>query len=98
LADTDGLGEAFEDVETVAADCRFSDCRHEGEPGCAVRAALADGRLARDRLEAFRKLEREARRAELAGNAVARRAERKRWTAIVKGVERQMDLKYGYDR
>ena len=98
LADTDGLGEAFEDVEMVAADCRFSDCRHEGEPGCAVRAALADGRLARDRLEAFRTLEREARRAELAGNAVARRAERKRWTAIVKGVERQMDLKYGYDR
>lgn len=98
LADTDGLAATFDDLEAIAADCRFSDCRHDGEPGCAVRDALADGRLAADRLAAYRKLEREARRAELAGNAVARRAERRRWSAVTKDVERRMDLKYGYQR
>jgi ribosome biogenesis GTPase / thiamine phosphate phosphatase len=98
LLDGDGLAAAFDDVETIAAGCRFSDCRHESEPGCAVRAALADGTLDRDRFGAFRKLEREARRAELAGDAVARKAERRRWSTMMKGVERQMTLKYGADQ
>ncbi len=98
LADGGGLAEAFDDLESIAATCRFRDCRHDGEPGCAVTAALADGRLAPDRLAALRKLQREARRAELAGDAVARRAERRRWTAVVKSVEKAMDLKYGYER
>jgi ribosome biogenesis GTPase / thiamine phosphate phosphatase len=98
LADGDGLAETFGDVESVAGSCRFSDCRHLSEPGCAVRAALADGSLDPARLEAFRKLEREAHRAELATNAVARRAERRRWTAMLKGVERHMELKYGGER
>lgn len=98
LADGDGLAEAFGDVDAIAGGCRFSDCRHRTEPGCAVRAALADGTLDRARLEAFRKLEREAHRAELATNAVARKAERRRWTAMIKGVERHMELKYGGER
>jgi ribosome biogenesis GTPase len=55
----EGLDEAFEDVVQLAAQCRFSDCRHEGEPGCAVAAALEDGRLARERWESYRNLERE---------------------------------------
>jgi ribosome biogenesis GTPase len=58
LAD-DGLEAAFEDIAELAANCRFSDCRHESEPGCAVRAALADGTLARDRWERYRALEAE---------------------------------------
>jgi ribosome biogenesis GTPase / thiamine phosphate phosphatase len=98
IADTDGLAETFDDVESIASGCRFSDCGHAGEPGCAVQAALREGRLDPERLAAFRKLEREARRAELAANPVARKAERRRWNAMVKGVERQMDLKYGADR
>jgi len=98
LADGDGLADTFDELSAIAADCRFSDCRHDGEPGCAVRSAVADGQLAADRLAAFRKLEREARRAELAGDAVARKAERRRWTAMMKGVERRMDLKYGVER
>ena len=59
--DTPGLREAgiwdpagFEDVETLAAGCRFADCAHESEPGCAVRAALDPARL-----DAWRKLRRE---------------------------------------
>ena len=50
---------AFEDVVELAAQCRFSDCRHEGEPGCAIEAALADGRLARERWDGYRDLQRE---------------------------------------
>jgi ribosome biogenesis GTPase len=54
-----GLAEAFEDIAELAAQCRFSDCRHETEPDCAIQAALADGRLARERWESYRALERE---------------------------------------
>jgi ribosome biogenesis GTPase len=98
LLDGDGLATAFEDVERAAGACRFHDCRHETEPGCAVRAALATGDLDHARFRAYRKLEREAHRAELANDAVARKAERRRWTSIVRGVERQMQRKYGGDR
>jgi ribosome biogenesis GTPase len=98
VLDGDGVGTAFEDVERAAAACRFSDCTHQSEPGCGVRAALAQGTLDRDRLEAYRKLEREAHRAALATDAMARRAERKRWSSVMKNVERHMQQKYGYER
>jgi ribosome biogenesis GTPase len=58
LAD-EGLEAAFSDIAELAADCRFADCRHETEPGCAVQAALRDGTLSRDRWERYRALERE---------------------------------------
>ena len=58
----DGLHEAFEDVDALAHECRFNDCRHESEPGCAVRAAIADGRLEPERLRSYRRLEAELRR------------------------------------
>lgn len=98
LFDGDGLASAFDDIEQAAAGCRFSDCRHESEPGCAIRAALASGVLDPGRFDAFRKLEREARRSELATNAVARKAERRKWSAMMKGVERHMQQKYGAER
>jgi len=55
LAD-EGLAEAFGDIEALAAECRFSDCRHEAEPGCAVREAVAAGRLAGERWDRYREL------------------------------------------
>ena len=55
----DGLEETFDDIAALEAQCRFSDCRHESEPGCAVQAALADGRLAPERWQRYRELERE---------------------------------------
>lgn len=55
----EALGEAFTDVDFLSASCRFRDCRHLREPGCAVRAAVASGELAADRLESFHKLEAE---------------------------------------
>jgi ribosome biogenesis GTPase / thiamine phosphate phosphatase len=55
----EGLEEAFEDIAVLAAQCRFSDCRHESEPGCAVRAALTEGRLSPERWRSYRELQRE---------------------------------------
>jgi ribosome biogenesis GTPase / thiamine phosphate phosphatase len=57
----EGLTGAFEDVATLAARCRFADCHHHTEPGCAVRAAVDEGALPADRLESWHKLEAEQR-------------------------------------
>ena len=98
VMDGDGVAAAFEDVERLVANCRFSDCEHRSEPGCAIRAAVAQGTLDHARLEAWRKLEREARRAAMATDGLARRAERKKWTAIQRSVGVHMRMKYGADR
>jgi ribosome biogenesis GTPase len=55
----DGVSETFADIDELAAECRFRNCRHQKEPGCAVRAAIEAGALDQDRLENRRKLERE---------------------------------------
>jgi ribosome biogenesis GTPase len=57
----EGVASAFEDVEEIERRCRFPDCRHDREPGCAIRAALADGSLDPSRLASRQKLERELR-------------------------------------
>lgn len=54
-----GLSRTFADIEALAASCRFSDCSHEGEPGCEVSAALVDGRLTPRRHAAWQRLQRE---------------------------------------
>jgi ribosome biogenesis GTPase / thiamine phosphate phosphatase len=60
LWDSDeGVAETFEEIAALAAQCRFTDCGHEGEPGCAVQAALSEGKLDEARLENRRKLLRE---------------------------------------
>ena len=59
--DTDeGLSAAFADIEALARQCRFGDCRHQSEPGCAIRAALETGELARERYESYLKLRMES--------------------------------------
>lgn len=57
-----GISSTFADVETLAATCRFSDCAHAGEPGCAVQAAISSGILEVRRLESYQKLLRELER------------------------------------
>jgi ribosome biogenesis GTPase / thiamine phosphate phosphatase len=94
----EGVDTAFEDIAELALGCRFSDCRHEGEPGCAIRSALDDGRLSADRLASHRKLERELAHAERKVDARARAAEAKRWKSIHKAVSRHMQTKYGEAR
>ncbi|MFF4714331.1 ribosome small subunit-dependent GTPase A [Streptomyces eurythermus] len=54
-----GVGQVFAEIEELAEGCRFHDCAHESEPGCAVRAAVADGGLPERRLDSYRKLMRE---------------------------------------
>jgi ribosome biogenesis GTPase len=57
-----GMEAAFQDLESLAGQCRFADCSHGREPGCAVRSALADGTLDVERFESWRKLQRELER------------------------------------
>src|SRR5712664_3703730 len=56
---TQGVEQAFSDIEALTAQCRYGNCGHTTEPGCAVQAAIAEGRLDADRLENQRKLQRE---------------------------------------
>ena len=94
----EGVETAFDDIIDLAATCRFSDCRHQGEPGCAIRAALEAGTLSEDRLESQRKLERELAHAERKGDPRAAAEERRKWRLIHKDVNKMMDRKYGRER
>jgi ribosome biogenesis GTPase / thiamine phosphate phosphatase len=76
-ADESALEETFSDVAALAGQCRFSDCAHGSEPGCAVRAALAEGTLPAVRWESYRKLQRELRALALKQDARLRSEARK---------------------
>lgn len=82
-----GLLGAFADVEAVATTCRFSDCRHEGEPGCAVAAAVASGALAAERVQSYRALSDEVRRT--AEQAARRRQTRQITRALSPALRRR---------
>jgi ribosome biogenesis GTPase len=79
LWDAGGIDEAFADVEDLAAACRFNDCSHSSEPGCAVNAALESGALAQDRYDSWRKLQRELRAIAVRADARLRREEKRKW-------------------
>lgn len=76
------VGAAFEDIEALALECRFRDCAHESEPGCAVHAAIDDGTLALDRLRSWRKLQRELEAIAARTDRRLRAARKKRWKQI----------------
>ncbi|MCE5197350.1 MAG: ribosome small subunit-dependent GTPase A [Armatimonadota bacterium] len=80
----DGLGDAFTDIERLAAECRFNDCSHEDEPGCRVQQALADGILNPARFANYRKMADELRYLERKQDSGAARTEREKWKAIHK--------------
>jgi len=84
----DALATVFDDVTELAESCRFRDCRHDTEPGCAVREAVADGRLAAERFEGFRKLEREAAHEVRKTDALARIEELKKWKRVFREMRR----------
>ncbi len=85
LWETDGgLDQTFVDVAELIAQCRFSNCEHRTEPGCAVKAALADGSLPEDRWESYLKLQRELARLERKLDPKQQAEERKRWAALTK--------------
>lgn len=83
-----GLAAAFAEstaeIERLAEGCRFRDCAHDREPGCAVQAAVANGTLDPERWRSFQKLRREVAHGVRKEDPVAAAAERKRWAAIHK--------------
>ncbi len=81
LHDDAGLSAAYADVAELAVACRFRDCAHRTEPGCAVAAGIDDGSLDPARYTAWRKLRAEAHRQELRADAKARSLEHDRWRA-----------------
>lgn len=94
-ADEESLGSVFPDIEETAAGCRFADCRHEGEPGCAVRSALDDGLIPPDRFESYLKLRREVRFLERKQSVRARLEEQARWKRLHRAGRENMRRKYG---
>ena len=77
-ADVEALETTFSEIADLAAECRFADCSHEREPGCAIQAALARGELDRGRWESYRKLQRELRALEIRQNARLRSEEKRK--------------------
>jgi ribosome biogenesis GTPase len=90
--EADGLDTAFGDITDLAAGCRFRDCRHEQEPGCAVKEALAAGTLERGRYDGFKKLERELHYLHVKQDRRAAANERRKWKAITKDYRRRTQL------
>jgi ribosome biogenesis GTPase len=91
----EGLADAFADITALAENCRFSDCTHAAEPGCAVQAAINDGTLPAQRLASQEKLARESAAMARRIDPQARAAERARWKTIHKSVRNHMKVKYG---
>jgi ribosome biogenesis GTPase len=89
----EGLEEAFDDVTSLFAHCRFNDCRHESEPDCAVRAALADGTLPADRWESYLNLERELQHLERRQDKRLLAEEKRKWKARSAEARENMRLK-----
>jgi ribosome biogenesis GTPase / thiamine phosphate phosphatase len=81
----DGIAATWDEVSSLASSCRFRDCRHEAEPGCAVRAAAETGEVDAARLAAFEKLRREEESLEARRALGPARAERLRWKRMMGG-------------
>lgn len=84
----DSLSSAFDDIESLALQCQFRDCRHDGEPGCAVA-----GHIDPDRLRNYHKLQREVRRNQQ--TALDRIAERNKWKSLMKSAAVRSRMKRG---
>ena len=93
--DEDSLTGSFSDVEDLAAQCRFSDCQHRSEPGCAVRQALDDGALDQGRWQSYVKLQKELQHMARRVDQKAREAERQKWKKITVW-HRKMTKERGY--
>jgi ribosome biogenesis GTPase len=93
----DGLEEAFDDVASLLPSCRFADCGHESEPGCAVKEALACGRLAPERWESYLKLQRELEALERRIDKRVASEARQQWRSLSKA-QRAYYKEHGKDR
>ncbi|MDB9528686.1 ribosome small subunit-dependent GTPase A [Oscillatoria sp. CS-180] len=87
--DGSGLQETFEDIEALAENCKFRDCQHDTEPGCAVQEAIALGTLDRRRLQSYQKLQREQQWIEQRQDSHVRQNTKRRWKQITKTIRQQ---------
>lgn len=87
----EGVEHTFSDIEELAAQCKYGDCGHTSEPGCAVQAAIAEGRLDADRLESQRKLQREQEFLLRKVDVEARQNEKDRVKLVHRGVRKMYD-------
>lgn len=84
------LGDAFADIDALAGGCRFRDCRHRQEPGCAVRAAVTSGELAEIRLQSFLKLDAEREHTARQSDERAMLEEKRRGKVITKALNKHL--------
>jgi ribosome biogenesis GTPase len=84
----EGLGETFEDVAALAGRCRFRDCRHDAEPGCAIRAAVEAGELPEERWASYEKLQKETAYEERRRDLGAELAQKRRWKQVHKDLRK----------
>jgi ribosome biogenesis GTPase len=87
----EGVERTFSDIEDLAAQCKFGNCGHTTEPGCAVQAALAEGRLEEDRLESWRKLAREQEFVRRKIDPAAQQQEKERVKQLHRGAKQKYD-------
>lgn len=85
-ADAADVDAAFPEIEAAAADCRFRDCAHQDEPGCAVRAAVESGAIASERYERWVRMRREVAALDRRSDPEAAAAERAKWRMINKSL------------
>jgi ribosome biogenesis GTPase len=90
---SDGVNTTFEDIEELIKNCRFTDCKHESEPGCAVNEAIEIGTLDEDRYHSYLKLKREVNYFERRHNQKAMIAEKKKWKKIHMQAKEHMKMK-----
>jgi ribosome biogenesis GTPase len=88
FTDVETVDDVFDDVADLADGCRFNDCTHTNEPGCAVLAAIADDSLDRERYESWQDLRKEAEAAELRADPAARRAAERKFGRLVREAQR----------
>jgi len=93
----DGVSTTFADIAALARQCRFNDCAHAHEPGCAVREAIGNGELAADRFESYLKLNRELAWLDRKENPQARIEARKVWIKRTKNYRARMKHRYEED-
>jgi ribosome biogenesis GTPase len=92
----EGLSQSFADVEAILAKCRFTNCVHQSEPGCAVKTALADGTLENSRWDSYLKLQTEVRFMERKSSKILAASEKKKWKQVSKTVRAKEKFKRGF--
>ena len=92
----EGVQTTFDEIETLARNCRFRDCQHQEEPGCAVQEAVRKGELRPERLSSMHKLQRELSWQDRQKNPMADQAEKRRWKNIHKAARRFMNTSPKY--